>query len=189
MNPPARKDVRKAMVAAVALLATCAVIVALIVAVGPTRSLSPERNPAPAYEAFTLDGQPVSLAGLRGQVVMLNIWATWCTPCREEMPRLQDLHAQYEGRGFTVIGASVDATSADVQAMAESAGAHYPIWLDPDDRATMAFRLIGVPATILISADGYVLHEWKEQFDPLSPEVQQLVQDALAHRDAGAAKA
>lgn len=140
-----------------------------------------ELKPAPAYAATTLDGETMTLEGLRGGVVMLNVWATWCTPCIEEMPRLQALQEKYAASGLTVIGASVDERGSEesVRATVEKLGVRYAIWLDPEDRATSAFRLIGLPATILVTADGRVAHEWKGQFDPLSNETFAIVDAAL----------
>jgi thiol-disulfide isomerase/thioredoxin len=116
-------------------------------------------KPAPAYAAVTLDGDSVSLAALRGKVILLNIWATWCHPCREEIPVLQRLHQAYAGRGLALVGVSVDARGeeAKVRDFARSFGMTYPIWHDPDERASATFLAIGVPATYLIGRDGTLL--------------------------------
>lgn len=156
-------------------------LLALAIALAPPASAQPERKLAPPYEATTFDGAPVALEELRGQVVMLNIWATWCTACLEEMPKLQTLQEQYAARGLVVIGASVDARGEEesVRAAADALGVRYAIWLDPEDRATRTFRLIGLPATILVTAEGSVAHEWRGQFDPLSNETVAIVDAAL----------
>lgn len=112
--------------------------------------------PAPAYEAATLDGAPVTLASLRGEVVLLNVWATWCGPCREEIPYLSDLSRAEGTRGLKIIGVSID-TRADQQKVADLAaqlGMPYDIWLDPDDRISRLFRASGVPASVLIDRQG-----------------------------------
>ncbi|MBL8947695.1 MAG: TlpA family protein disulfide reductase, partial [Myxococcales bacterium] len=67
---------------------------------------------APALVGKTLDGEPFDLASMRGQVVLLNVWATWCQPCREELPELERLHELYASRGFSVVGVSVDRRAA-----------------------------------------------------------------------------
>src|SRR5690606_26638926 len=64
--------------------------------------------PAPAYAAQRMDGTPIALADLKGEVVMLNVWATWCKPCREEIPALDSLHREFGPRGFRVVGVSID---------------------------------------------------------------------------------
>lgn len=118
-------------------------------------------NPAPAYAAVGMGGDSVSLAGLRGRVVLLNVWATWCHPCREEIPALQQLHERYASRGLELVGVSVD-TRSDRGAVADFAreyGMTYAVWLDPEERVSSTFRTLGVPSTFLIGRDGTIL--WK----------------------------
>lgn len=117
--------------------------------------------PAPAYEAQRQDGAPIALASLQGEVVLLNIWATWCKPCREEIPALQQLHARFGAQGLTVAGVSIDVDDdrARIRAFAEELGARYPIWYDPDDRVSTTFLAIGVPASYLVDRRGTLV--WK----------------------------
>lgn len=112
--------------------------------------------PAPAYAATTLDGDSVSLAGERGKVVLLNIWATWCHPCREELPILQRLHETNADRGLRMVGVSVDAAGeeAKIRSFVRDFGLTYPIWLDPDERISSLYLAPGVPASYLIGRDG-----------------------------------
>lgn len=123
----------------------------------------------PEYGATTLSGDSVTLASLRGSPVLLNIWATWCPPCRKEMPDLQELHERYSPQGLKVVGVSIDAGGAD-QAVAqflEEYGVTYTILRDPGDRIASVFMTQGVPVTILIDADGTVL--WR-RLGPVSAE-------------------
>lgn len=135
----------------------------VLVACAPAeRSLPPAvaiGAPAPAYRSISIDGDSVSLAGERGKVMLLNIWATWCHPCRDELPILQRLHERHAAQGFEVIGVSVDARgeAKNVRAFARDFGLTYPIWLDPDERVTATFLAPGVPATYLIGRDGILL--------------------------------
>lgn len=121
------------------------------------------QNRIPEYAAYDIDGGSVSLQDHKGEIVLLNVWATWCEPCRRELPYLQSLHETYSIYGLRVIGTSVDAAGSGdiVKNFATATGMTYDIWLDPSDRATYAFRMIGVPETILIDADGGILHQWK----------------------------
>jgi cytochrome c-type biogenesis protein len=117
---------------------------------------------APAYRSVTARGDSVSLESLRGKPVLLNIWATWCHPCRDEIPELQRLYERYRGRGLEIVGVSVDA-SADEKAIADFArryGMTYPIWRDPDERVSATFLAIGVPATFLIDRRGVL--RWRK---------------------------
>lgn len=119
-------------------------------------------KPVPAYAATTVEGDSISLAGMRGKAVLLNVWATWCHPCREELPDLQRLHERHAPRGLTVVGVSVDDASTagtDVRDFARRYGVTYPLWRDPDERVLSTFRAVGVPNTYLIAPDGTLL--WK----------------------------
>ena len=113
-------------------------------------------RPAPGYVATALGGDSVDLAGLRGKVVLLNVWATWCHPCREEIPALQRLYEARRAEGFEVIGVSVDATGSDdaIRSFAQEFGMTYPVWRDPDERVQSLFLAVGVPASYLIDRDG-----------------------------------
>src|SRR5205085_1882877 len=108
--------------------------------------------PVPAYRATSLSGDSVSLAGERGKIVLLNIWATWCHPCREEIPVLRVLNEKYKGRGLELVGISVDADGADdnIKEFVKEFQMTYPIWRDPSERISARFLIVGVPATFLI---------------------------------------
>lgn len=140
--------------------AAAALAVALLVGCGrgdAPRVRPPEiGQPAPAYQTFSLAGDSVSLAALRGSVVLLNVWATWCHPCRDEIPVLQALHERYAARGLELVGVSVDAHGAEaaIRDFARDFTMTYPLWLDPDERVQSTFLAIGVPATFLIDREG-----------------------------------
>jgi peroxiredoxin len=139
-------------------------------------------QPVPAYEARVLDGESVSLADLRGQVVVLNIWATWCPPCREEMPGLQALQERYADQGLHVIGVSIDGQNAvgAVRSFLESNGITFTILHDADERVTRAFRTMGVPETFLIDREGRLVQRWIGKIDAESETIQSAVRNALA---------
>lgn len=115
--------------------------------------------PAPAYGAIDLLGDSVSLARLRGRPVLINIWATWCAPCKEEIPYLERLHTEHRGAGLEVVGVSIDARGEEekINAFAKEMGMTYPIWLDPVERVSTVFLALGVPASYLIGRDGVLL--------------------------------
>jgi cytochrome c-type biogenesis protein len=117
---------------------------------------------APAYLATSLDGDTVSLAGQRGKVVLLNVWATWCHPCRTEIPELRAVHAKYRDRGLELVGVSVDAEGSDeaLRAFMEEFQMTYPIWRDPEERILTRFLVLGVPATFLIDRRGVL--RWRK---------------------------
>ena len=122
----------------------------------------------PEYSAMTLAGDSVSLASQRSKVVLLNIWATWCHPCRTEIPELISLHDRYKERGFTVIGVTIDAEgSADaIKEFMEEFKMNFPVWHDPDERILTTFMAVGVPSTFLIDKQGVLL--WRK-LGPVKP--------------------
>ncbi|HRQ77420.1 MAG TPA: TlpA disulfide reductase family protein [Gemmatimonadaceae bacterium] len=143
-------------VASFALVAAASVALAGCGAERPSVAVLAIGAPAPAYAAQRMDGTPISLADLKGEVVMLNVWATWCKPCREEIPALDSLHREFGPRGFRVVGVSIDVAgdTAEIAGFARELGASYDLWLDPDDKVSTTFRAIGVPSTALIDRDG-----------------------------------
>ena len=98
------------------------------------------------------------LAELRGQVVMLNFWATWCNPCRVEIPHLQKLYAQYKDIGFTVLGVSIDNNKIKAAKMARDLGAKFPILFDDTRKVSKLYSIKTMPFTLLIDRDGKIRH-------------------------------
>jgi thiol-disulfide isomerase/thioredoxin len=120
----------------------------------PIETAAPQPLPPLTFE--TLDGQPASLADFAGKVVVLNLWATWCAPCREEMPGLDRLQAQFAGRDLVVLALSVDRAGPErVQKFLDEVGVkHLHVYRDPKAAATRAVRVPGLPATILVDRKG-----------------------------------
>ena len=159
-----------------------AALAAMLVACGSEAPAVAVGRPVPAYAATPLTGGPGSLAELRGRVVLLNVWATWCVPCRTELPELQSLHVRYAPQGLALIGVSIDAgADADrVKEYAQARGVRYALWLDADDRISATFYAVGVPATYVIGRDGVL--RWR-RVGPLQrdePELNTALQKALA---------
>lgn len=114
------------------------------------------RAPAPEFTLHAADGRNVRLGELRGQVVLVNFWATWCSPCREEMPQLDKLYQKYHGSGFTLLGVSVDDDANNAQAVARRLGVTFPVLLDTDKQVSKLYDLATMPSTVLIDRDGRV---------------------------------
>jgi len=125
-------------------------------------------KPAPVYHAVSLDGDSVSLASEQGKVVLFNVWATWCHPCRDEIPELLVLYDKYKGRGLELVGVSVDANGSDdaIRAFMTDFKMTYPVWRDPDERVSAQFLVVGVPATFLIDRAGIL--QWRKT-GPIQP--------------------
>lgn len=120
-------------------------------------------DPAPEFSTVSLKGgRSLSLAEYRGGALLVNLWATWCGPCKTETPYLQSLYEEHQGRGLRILGVSVD-RHADLHAVAdfvEEMGVEYDIGLDPSAVSREAFRAPGLPTSVLIDREGVVAFSW-----------------------------
>jgi thiol-disulfide isomerase/thioredoxin len=120
----------------------------------------PERRPAPALAGTTLESERLSLAGLRGHVVVVNIWGSWCAPCREEAPDLARLARQTRSQGVRFLGLDTRDNKAAARAFVRNFKVPYPSLFDPDGRLMLAFNgvvpISAVPSTVVIDASGRV---------------------------------
>lgn len=144
-------------------------LVVVLIGVGRIAGIAPVvvGSAAPNVVATDFHGNPVQLDDLRGEVILLNIWATWCPPCREEMPSMQRLHEQLGPEGLQIVAVSVDAPlgrfdlggnrGGDVEAFARELGLTFPIWLDPEGRIQRDYRTRGVPESFLINRNGTIM--------------------------------
>lgn len=113
-------------------------------------------EPLSTYAAQTLAGTTVQLADFEGSVVLLNVWATWCPPCRRELPELQQLHERLADQGLRVIAVSIDDAAAEtvVTRFVGDLGLTFTILRDPENRATQRFGGVGLPQTLLLDRTG-----------------------------------
>jgi cytochrome c biogenesis protein CcmG, thiol:disulfide interchange protein DsbE len=125
----------------------------------------------PQFSARTLTGDVVSTDQWRGRVVLVNVWATWCLPCRAEMPMLEATWRRHRTDGLLVLGASVDKTGEDgVRAFVQERGISYPIAVVGDDVIGALGGVLGYPTSVLIGRDGRVQHRVMGPIGPLSLE-------------------
>lgn len=129
------------------------------------------------FELETLGGGTVSLESLRGKVVLVNFWATWCGPCRIEMPMLERVYQEYGDKGLEVVAVSVQEPREDVEPYIEEYGYTFPVLLDPDGAVGNAYRTASIPTSIIIDREGTIIHH----FVGIRPE--QVLVNAL--KDAG----
>ena len=137
---------------------------------------------APRFTGKTIEGEYVALDDYRGKVVLLNVWATWCGPCRQELPELVAMQKRFGGDEFTVLGVSVDTERdfAKVQGMARQYGLTYPIVFDPGGSAITTFDVVGYPTSILIGKAGEVRWRRNGLIRPRDEDVETEIKAALA---------
>ena len=115
--------------------------------------------PAPDFTLRSLTGQPVTLLALRGQVVLINFWATWCIPCQAEMPAIQHAYDAHKGSGFTVLAVNLNEPAKDVQDYVTRLGVNFPVLLDAGDAISSLYRVRGYPTSFFIDRGGTVAIE------------------------------
>lgn len=117
----------------------------------------PTSGPAPDFTLTTLDGQDVRLSDLRGQVVVINFWASWCVPCRDEAPALQAVWERYRDRGVVLLGVAWTDTERNARAFIDEFSQNYPNGLDLGTRIGELYGITGVPETFIIDQQGQVV--------------------------------
>lgn len=164
-----------------ALLICLAAVAASPVAAG-SGELKPVKGAVVAadFAAADLQGHAMRFGTLRGKVVLLNFWATWCPPCLKEMPAMERLHRAYKDRGLVVLGLSQDQAGADkVRAFVDKLQVTFPIWHDRDGLVGRQYSIPGVPTSYLIGADGRMAYRALGEYDWSGPEARAVVEALL----------
>ena len=134
----------------------------------------------PKYEAMYLDGTKFDLASKRDKVVLVNVWATWCAPCREEIPELQALHDRYASKGFEVIGVSVDDVAVDVvKSFADEKKMTYPVVIDAKGEIANMLQTNVLPSTVLLDREGKIVWKRFAIIEPNDKEAIAAIEKAL----------
>ena len=128
-----------------------AVVAALALALP---ALADPSGPAPQFTLAAKGGPDVSLAQYKGQVVMLNFWASWCGPCRQEMPLLESIYRKYNRMGFTMIGVNVEPDSKSADEWLKATPVSFPILYDRDSKVSKLYNVAGMPSTVIIDRHG-----------------------------------
>lgn len=134
----------------------------------------------PEYSAMWLDGSKFELESRQGKVVLLNLWATWCGPCRFEIPELQAIHDRYTPKNFEVIGVSVDESGVEsVRDFVQEHEMTYPVVLDAEGKLANVFQTSVLPTSVVIDRNGKIV--WKKfgAIMPDDPELKKAIEDAL----------
>src|SRR5579871_2148132 len=113
-------------------------------------------TPAPQFSLASRDGKDVSLSQYQGQVVMINFWASWCGPCRQEMPLLESIYKKYNKMGFTLIGVNVEPDSQAANEWLKQTPVSFPILYDKESKVSKMYDVAGMPSTVIIDRTGKV---------------------------------
>jgi thiol-disulfide isomerase/thioredoxin len=113
-------------------------------------------GPAPPFTLSARGGNSVSLSQYKGQVVMLNFWASWCGPCRQEMPLLENIYKKYNKMGFTLIGVNVEPDSKAADEWLKQTPVSFPVIYDKDSTVSKAYDVSGMPSTVIIDRKGNI---------------------------------
>jgi peroxiredoxin len=111
---------------------------------------------APDFTLKSLDGGNLRLEEYRGQVVLINFWASWCGPCRQEMPLLDRLHQRYEDAAFVVLGINVEGSEAPARSLLDKIPVTFPVLIDANQTVSAQYKLEAMPTTVLVDRDGIV---------------------------------
>jgi thiol-disulfide isomerase/thioredoxin len=125
-----------------------------------TDSEEEDLGPLIDFTVQDISSQPVRLSDHLGKVVLVNFWATWCSPCREEMPLLQDYFVDHRDQGFVLIGLNVSERPEKVAEYVEEGGYIFPVWLDPPGNILIDLKVNGLPASLLIDREGHLRGKW-----------------------------
>ncbi len=127
-----------------------------------------EGQSAPDFALKSSTGENLRLSEYRGDVVMINFWATWCGPCRQEMPLLDELYTRYERVGFNLLGVNIDDDSRRAMQMIEELGVNFPVLFDASKEVSKLYEVDAMPVTVLVDREGnvrYVHHGYKPGYE------------------------
>jgi len=131
----------------------------LLMAAGVSADIN--SGPAPDFALKSHGGENLRLSEFRGEVVMINFWASWCGPCRQEMPLLDELYTQYQPLGFTILGVNVEEDPAKARQLLKDSLVNFPILYDNKSEVSKLYKVVAMPSTVLVDRDGNVryLHQ------------------------------
>ena len=128
----------------------------LVALTAPVWALPSVGSVAPDFALASTTGRNLRLSEMRGQVVLINFWATWCAPCRQEMPLLSGLYQQYRGAGFNLLGVNLDGDRVKAQKMLSELGVTFPVLFDEKKKVADLYNPDGMPTTLVIDRDGHL---------------------------------
>jgi peroxiredoxin len=138
-----------------------------------------KQSSAPDFTLKSNEGENIRLSEYRGEVVLINFWASWCGPCRQEMPVLSELHDKYHALGFTVLGVNVEADTRKARKLLQDLPVSFPVVFDSDSVVSKQYDVVAMPSTVLIDRDGNMRYLHKGYKPGLEDVYQQQVRDLV----------
>lgn len=137
-------------------------------------------GPAPNFTLKSIDGKNVKLSELRGEVVMVNFWASWCGPCRQEMPILDAMYEEYQDLGFTILGVNVEEDPNAAKKLLKSIPVTFPILLDGENSVSKDYEVVAMPSTFMVDRDGNLRYKHLGYLPGYENEYERQVRELLA---------
>jgi thiol-disulfide isomerase/thioredoxin len=152
--------------------------------------VKPQRPPVADLAFANGDGKPLKLSDWRGKVTLVNLWATWCAPCRKEMPALAELQSKLGGKDFEVLAISIDRKGAAASAafLDDAKATALKLYVDPSSKALGGLQAIGLPASVLVDRNGREIGRLLGPAEWSSPEAERLIRAAIAETGADKVK-
>jgi peroxiredoxin len=138
-----------------------------------------ERAKAPEFALKDLDGNYVSIIALRGKVIVLNFWATWCPPCKDEMPSLNQLYGRYKDKGLVVLAVSLNKSKEAVKDFLETTPLDFTMLLDDGSKVTKQYKVYSIPATFVIDKGGFIVRKYQGPEEWVSPKIIKTIEELL----------
>lgn len=146
---------------------------------GQGSELRSEGKMAPDFELTALDGKTVKLSELKGQVVLLDFWATWCPPCKASLPHLMELQTKYGDKGVTIIGMSLDNSPAELEMFLKRNPLNYTVISCPD-RVKMEYRVTSIPRMFVLDRQGQIVADFLGFSEQVGGDIEKAVKAALS---------